>query len=109
MWEITHTLRFCDAEGRYEVDIRHESHLTDYNRKIYQSTLYIRTNWAPVGPGMKDLPVSLASPHGRRRLVFSHPLSLWLSGSVCVCVCVSRARLPLGLRSGPTRASICTL
>ena len=36
MWEITHTLRFCDAEGRYEVDIRHESHLTDYNRKIYQ-------------------------------------------------------------------------
>lgn len=74
------------------MDIRHESHLTDYNRKIYQSTLYIRTNWAPVGPGMKDLPVSLASPHGRRRLVFSHPSgSLGLCLCVCMCVCVSRA------------------
>ena len=44
---------------KYEVDIRHESHLTDWHRKIYQSTLYIRTNWKPIVPGKnpKDLPV----------------------------------------------------
>lgn len=44
---------------KYEVDIRHESHLTDWHRKIYQSTVYIRTNWAPIVPGKnpKDVPV----------------------------------------------------
>ena len=41
---------------KYDVDIRHESHLTDYNRKIYQSTLYIRTNWAPPLPQFRNLP-----------------------------------------------------